>query len=55
MRSGRLLDKKVCLITGTSRGIGNAIAERFAEEGAIVYANSRTFGSIDSWSKECSL
>lgn len=42
-----LLKNKVCFITGTSRGIGAAILQRFAEEGAVVYANARSEGSLD--------
>jgi len=49
----KILDSKVCLITGASRGIGKAIAERFAQEGAIVYANAREEGSLDTWATSC--
>lgn len=37
-----VLTNKVAVVVGASSGIGAAIAERFAAEGAVVYAMSRT-------------
>ena len=37
----RLLENKICIITGAAQGIGREIACRFAEDGAIVYACDR--------------
>ena len=37
----QLLKNKVCIITGAAQGIGKAIAQRFAEDGAVVYACDR--------------
>src|ERR1700760_4289768 len=39
---GRELDGKTAFITGASRGIGEAIARRFAAEGATVVITART-------------
>lgn len=37
----KLLENKVCIITGAAQGIGKQIARQFAEDGAIVYACDR--------------
>lgn len=54
MSRNKILENKICLITGANRGIGRAIAMKFVDEGAIVYANARKEGSIEEWVNEIS-
>jgi NAD(P)-dependent dehydrogenase (short-subunit alcohol dehydrogenase family) len=43
----RRLQNRIALITGASRGIGTAVAERFAAEGAHVVLVARTRGGLE--------
>ena len=42
------LQDKLALVTGSTAGIGYAIAERLALEGASAVVNGRSQGSVDA-------
>lgn len=46
---GSLLKDKICIVTGSTRGIGRAIADLYASEGARVIVNGTREGSADAW------
>ena len=45
--TGGRLEGRIALITGASRGIGAAVAKRFAEEGARLVLTARTPGALE--------
>ena len=52
---GSLLEGKVCIVTGSARGIGQEIATLFAEEGGQIIVNDAREGAADDWIAESTL
>ncbi len=48
LRAMGQLDGRVAVVTGGGRGIGRAIALRYAAEGARIVVSSRTQGDLDA-------
>lgn len=52
MSNEKRLTGRIALVTGASRGIGRAVAKRYAEEGAHVIINARTQGALEELDDE---
>jgi len=52
MAKRKILDGRVALITGASRGIGRSVAKCFAEHGAHVIITARTQGALEDLDDE---
>lgn len=50
-QDGLLLAEKVIIVTGAGRGIGQAMATVFAQNGATVYATDVREGSVEAWNE----
>ncbi|KAK9819538.1 hypothetical protein WJX74_007481 [Apatococcus lobatus] len=53
LASKHLLAGKLCLVTGGSRGIGRAIAEAYAEQGAKLALVARTTSQLEETAESC--
>lgn len=52
MLTSNILQNKITLVTGANRGIGKGITKQFISQGATVFANARTEGSLNSLIEE---
>lgn len=54
MSTYNIMNKKVALVTGSSRGIGKGIAKKLAENNYVVYINGRSLESLQKTANELS-